>query len=103
MKYEQKFGVMIMVCALLTGVLAVAISEDWNPRFDTLQNILMLLRVKLFPESDTLYGPKMIDVPTKYVLVLLLAIFAYGFTTYLEITPAWKQLGKVRAPAETAD
>lgn len=91
MKYEQKFGVVVMLCAFLIALLALAVSADWIPNLDALQNIFITLRIKLFPESDSPYSQHMIDIPTKYVLVGLAFIATYGFTTYLGISPAWKK------------
>lgn len=94
MKYEQKFGVVVMVCAFLLALLALTISDGWNPRFDALQTLMGWLRISFFPESDSPYAKRMIDIPTKYVLTALTAFFAYGFMTYLGVTPAWKRAPK---------
>jgi hypothetical protein len=91
MKHEEKFGVLLMIGALLLGLLALSISENWAPRFDALQNLMLTLKIRLFPESSSSYSPAMIDIYTKYVLLGLVAVAAYGFTTYLGITPAWKK------------
>ena len=100
MKYEQKFGVVLMVFALLLAILAIAISDGWSHRFDALQNVMLWLHVRFIPEYDSEYAPRMIDIPTKYVLTMLAAFFAYGFTTYLGITPAWKRAAKVAQSQE---
>lgn len=91
MKHAEKFGILLMIGALLLGLLAIAISENWNPRFDAVQNLMMTLKIRLFPEGDSPYSSAMIDIHTKYVLLGLIAVAAYGFTTYLAITPAWKK------------
>ncbi len=91
MKHEEKFGILLMIGALLLGLLAIAISENWTPRFDALQNLMMTLKIRFFPEGDSPYSSAMIDIHTKHVLLGLVAVAAYGFTTYLGITPAWKK------------
>lgn len=91
MKHEEKFGILLMISALLLGLLAIAISESWTPRFDALQNLMMTLKIRLFPEDDSPYSSAMIDIQTKHVLLGLMVVAAYGFTTYLGITPAWKK------------
>ena len=91
MKHEEKFGVALMVVALLLALLALSISENWAPRLDALQNLMLTLKIRLLPESDDPYALAMIDVYTKHVLLGLVAVAAYGFTTYLGITPAWKK------------
>lgn len=91
MKHEEKFGILLMIGALLLGLLAIAISENWSPRFDALQNLMMTLKIRLFPESDSPYSSAMIEIHTKHVLLGLIAVAAYGFTTYIGITPAWKK------------
>ena len=91
MKYEEKFGILMIVGALLLGLMAIAISEDWTPRFDVLQNLMMTLRIRLLSEGDSASSPAMIDIQTKHVLLGLMTVAAYGFTTYLGITPAWKK------------
>lgn len=90
MKQEEKFGVLLMIVAGLAGLVAIAISDGWVPRLDALQNIMLTLRFRLLAETDSIYSPATIDFPTKYVLLALIAVAAYGFTTYLGITPAWK-------------
>ena len=91
MKHEEKFGVMLMVGSLLLALLALSISENWVPRLDAMQNLMLTLKIRLFPEIDSPYASAMIDVYTKHVLLALVTIGAYGFTTYLGITPAWKK------------
>jgi len=91
MKYEEKFGVMLMICALLLGMLAISISENWALRLDAMQNMMVQLKIRILPENDSPFAPAMVDVHTKHVLLALIAVAAYGFTTYLGITPAWKK------------
>jgi hypothetical protein len=91
MKYEEKFGAMLMIASLLLGLLALSISEDWAPRLDAMQNLMLTLKIRMFPESESLYSSAMVDVFTKHVLLGLVTVAAYGFTTYLGITPAWKK------------
>lgn len=101
MKHEEKFGVILMIAALLLGLLALSISEPWVPRLDAMQNLMLTLKIKMFPESKSPYAAAMIDVYTKHVLLGLLAVAAYGFTTYLGITPAWKK--GMAAPATPSE
>lgn len=91
MKYEEKFGVILMIGSLLLGLLALAISENWDPRWDAIQNLMLALKIRIAPESSSFNSPAMIDVYTKHVLLGIVCIGAYGFTTYLDITPAWKK------------
>lgn len=91
MKHEEKFGVMLMIGALLMGLLALSISENWVPRLDAIQNVMLTLTIRFFPESDSPFASAMIDIHTKYVLWFLVTVAAYGFTTYLGITPAWRK------------
>jgi len=90
LKYEQKFGVATMVCALFLGLTALTISDGWVPQFDALQNLMGRLHIALFPEHDGQYAERMIDIPTKYVMTALAAVFSYGFMAYLGITPVWR-------------
>jgi hypothetical protein len=91
MKHDEKFGILLMIGALLLGLMAVAISDNWTPRFDALQNLMMTLKIRLFPDSESPYSSAVIDIYTKHVLLGLIVVAAYGFTTYLGITPAWKK------------
>lgn len=91
MKHEEKFGVMLMIGSLLLGLLALSISDNWVTRLDAVQNLMLTLKIRFFPESESPYSSAMVDVYTKHVLLALVAIGAYGFTTYLGITPAWKR------------
>lgn len=91
MKHEEKFGVMLMIVPLLLGLLALSISDHWAPSLDAMQNLMLTLKIRMFPENESLYAPAVVDVYTKHVLLALVAVAAYGFTTYLGITPAWKK------------
>jgi hypothetical protein len=91
MKHEEKFGVLLMIGALLMALLALSISENWVPRYDALQNLMLTLKIRLFPDGELSYSTAMIDIYTKHVLLGLVTVAAYGFTTYLGITPAWKK------------
>ncbi|MDO8293250.1 MAG: hypothetical protein Q7T29_10375 [Gallionella sp.] len=103
MKYHEKFGiVVVLVCVLLT-LLALMISEPWVERFDFIQNLMSALRIRLLPETEGCevyasgysYCQFAIDFPAKYAVLSLLALAAYGFTTYLGITPALKKKNKI--------
>ena len=89
-KREEKFGILLMIVASLSGLVAIAIADGWVPRFDVVQNLMLTLRFRLLAETDSIYSPATIDFPTKYVILVLIFVVAYGFTTYLSITPAWK-------------
>lgn len=102
MRCEQKFGTVMMVCAFLLALLAFTISDGWTARLDALQNVMGTLRIQLFPEPDN-YAKRLIDFPTKYLLTALAAVFAYGFTTYLDITPAWKRTRNAVPPTDAAN
>lgn len=91
MKYEEKFGVMMMIASLLLGLLALSISENWVPHLDAVQNLMLTLKIRMLAESESSYASAMVDVYTKHVLLGLLVVAAYGFTTYLGITPPWKK------------
>ena len=89
LRYEQKFGVSLMVLALLMAIVAMTVSEGWVPRFDTLQNIMQSLRIRLI-EGER-HGDYYLDLATKHVLAWVAVVAAYGFTTYLGITPAYNR------------
>jgi len=107
---NQKYGVVTVIISFLLILLALMISEGWQPRFDFLENLMNLQKIKLFgymtvnPAAyNSTYGtftPEsheyvyLIDISTKYVVLLFLSTAAYGLTTYLGITPAftpWKK------------
>ena len=91
MKHAEKFGVMLMIGSLLLGLLAISMSEGWVLSLDAMQNLMLTLKIRIFPESESPNASAMVDVYTKHVLLTLIAIGAYGFTTYLGITPALKK------------
>ncbi len=93
MRENQKYGVLTMICSFLLMLFVLMLSEGWTPEADYLYNILNRLDVCLFPINSPFSTPAsyyLIDVPTKYVLLALLSISAYGFTTYLGITSAFR-------------
>lgn len=101
MKHEEKFGVLLIVASALSGIAAIVISDGWVAHMDVLQNLMLTLRFRLLPDGDSIYSPATIDFPTKYVLLFLVTVAAYGFTTYLGITPALKKTDGPSTPSET--
>ncbi len=100
MDENQKYGVVTMIVSFLLILLALMISEGWKPQFDYLENLMNLLEIKKFwyttmnPNTYRDEYVYLIDISTKYVVLILLSTAAYGLTTYLGITPAftpWKK------------
>lgn len=102
MKYNEKFGIVIVLISGLLILMSLMISVNWGYRLDFMQNLMMALQIQLFPDQEGCYSSCSfaINLPTKYVVLSLLALAAYGFTTYLGITPAPKK--KVKQNSETA-
>lgn len=99
MKENQKLGIAVIVVSLLAMVLSVMISDGWAYKFDFLQNLMTTLRIKLFVEDDCTEAAwhqcsYLVDFPTKYATIAWLCSAAYGFTTYLGITPSPKVVRK---------
>lgn len=90
MRYEQKFGVILVVASAVGVMLSLMVSRDWSTQLDVLQNVMLTLRIA-FIEDD---GPSsfrqsyMVDIPTKFVLLGFVCVAAYGLLTYLGIVPA---------------
>lgn len=84
MKDHEKFGLIIIVGSFLLATFALVIS-DWLAGLDFLNN-LMLNRIRLIKSDD--FDSFLIDIPTKYLLLVCLSLAAYGGTTYLGITPS---------------
>ena len=96
MKYNEKFGVVVvMVCGLLI-LFALMISKPWVERFDFIQNLMTALQIQLFPDVEgcTYSCNYTVDFPTKYAILSFLALAVYGFITYLGITPPIKKKAK---------
>jgi cation transport ATPase len=92
MKDYEKYGVIIIIISTLLILFALMISEPWIERFDFVQNLMTVLRISIFPEEEDCSDrcTYIIDFPTKYAVLVLFTSAAYGFTTYLGITPAYK-------------
>ena len=107
MDENQKYGVVTMIVSFLLILLALMISEGWRPQLDYLENLMNLLEIKQLGYTtvnpatyNSTFNPDsheyvyLIDISTKYVVLILLSTAAYGLTTYLGITPAftpWKK------------
>lgn len=91
MKYEQKFGVVLVVVAALGSILALVISRDWAPQLDVLQNVMLTLRIAFIEDDGSSSFSKnyLLDIPTKFVLLAFFFVAAYGLLAYLGITPAF--------------
>lgn len=101
MDENQKYGVVTMVVSFLLMLLALMLSEGWSQQMGFLENLMYVMRIQLFSyeTGEVSYGANLeeyhIDISTKYVELILLSTFAYGFTTYLGITQAyapWKKI-----------
>ncbi|OIQ64328.1 hypothetical protein GALL_541210 [mine drainage metagenome] len=96
MKYNEKFGiVVVMVCGLLI-LFALMISKPWVDQLDFIQNLMTTLQIQLFPDAeDCIYHcTYTVDFPTKYAILSFLTLAVYGFITYLGITPPLKKKAK---------
>lgn len=93
----QKFGVLVIVGSLLLMLFAIVLSEGWIASGDVLHNIFTSLRIQLFAENENcrFMCSYAIDLPTKYVVLILICGVAYGFTTYLGITPIPDRVKKI--------
>lgn len=91
---KQKYGVVIMIVSFLLILLVVMISDGWSRNLDYLENFMNLLRIRFFYKETHIgiisYDVYLIDVSTKYVVLTFMSTAAYGLTTYLGITPAFK-------------
>lgn len=91
---KQKYGVVIMIVSFLLTLLVVMISDGWSRNLDYLENFMNLLRIRFFYKETHIgiisYDVYLIDVSTKYVVLTFMSTAAYGLTTYLGITPAFK-------------
>lgn len=104
MDENQKYGVIIIISSFLLMLLVLMVSDGWMPEFDYLENLMNMLQIQLIQiktESATaLLGfdySYLINIPSKYVVLILLSAAAYGFTTYLGITPAIRPWKKAKA------
>lgn len=97
MDEDQQYGVVAMITSCLLILLVLMISEGWNPQMDYLENLLNTLRIELIQLENENYRPgewlslpyyHLIYWPSKYVVLVLLTVSAYGLTTYLGITGA---------------
>lgn len=99
MNENQKYGVITMIVSFLLILLSLMISDGWKPQLDYLENLMNLMRIQFFFKETTYIGSfsfdnYLIDISTKYVVLIFMSTAAYGLTTYLGITPAftpWKK------------
>lgn len=82
MKTPQKDGIVAMLISILAMIATVIISEGHHYSIDLLHNILYILHVS-YKFDD---GQYLFNFRTSYVLFVLICTFAYGLTTYLQIT-----------------
>lgn len=87
MQNYQKYGVSVVIASLLLLLLVMSLSENWDPQTDLLSNLMLSLELKFFQQCDTC-STYYIVIHTKYAVLACLGVMAYGFTTYLGITPA---------------
>lgn len=99
MDEDQKYGIVTMIASFLLTLLVLMISEGWDPQMDYLENMLNSLHIELIELQNNNYRPgeffsspyyHLIYWPSKYVVLALLTVGAYGLTTYLGITRAFR-------------
>ncbi len=102
MDENQKYGVVTMLVSFLLILLALMISEGWSPQLDYLENFMHLLKIQMIEmkteNAGSIYGldhSYLIDMQSKYVVLTLLSTAAYGLTTYLGVTPAFRPRKKI--------
>lgn len=103
MDENQKYGVIAMISSFILILLVLMISEGWIPQMDYLENLmnnLQIQRIEIKTQNayalsgDGFDYSYLINIPSKYVVLILLTTAAYGFTTYIGITQAirpWKK------------
>ena len=82
MSSSQKDGIVVMLVSLLAMIGVVVLSDGYSPWVDLIHNVLYILRISY--RSDD--GEYLFNFRTSYVLFVLTCMFAFGLTTYLEIT-----------------
>lgn len=102
MNEDQKYGTVVMLTSALGILLVLMISSYWIPQLGFFENLLNNLELNLIPiRSDAEVVPygyrcgdftcyDLIRIPTKYAVFALILFGAYGLTTYLSITPAFR-------------
>jgi len=91
MDENEKYGVVAMIISFFLILLALMISNGWTPQLDYVENLMNFLTIELiFINNEYGGGSYLISVKTKYVVLSFLSLSAYGFTTYLGITPIFK-------------
>jgi len=95
---NKKAGSAIMISSFLAIIAAVFMSDGWINQGTGFYNLLVVMRIQFFGDDNTMclkYKSECnysIDFPTKYMILILLAIAAYGLTVYLEIFPfRWRK------------
>lgn len=86
MRDNEKFGLFVIILSALASLLALVISSNWNDQFDLLQNLMSHLDVEFIENSDG--DGHVIDVPTKYIILVCAFVAAYGLTILLGILHA---------------
>lgn len=85
MKKGQKIGVLVMSISLFLFLLTLTLAEGWVAQIDIFQNIMSTLRISYFPEYNSEFAPKKIDFSAKYLLIVLLGVFLYGFLVFVGV------------------
>lgn len=101
---HQKYGVAVMIISFLLMLLSVMISSEGVQNYDFLSNLLNYLYIDLIclgSDSSSGYNCTIIHITilTKYAIFIFMSTAAYGLTTYLDITPAfkpWKNLQSLK-------
>ncbi len=105
MEENQKYGIITIFSSLFLILLTLTISEGWSAHLNYTENIMYLLKIQLIEiqtqTQNSVFGHEsyyLIDIDSKYVLLIFTGIAGYGLTTYLGATPAFRPWKKLRKP-----
>lgn len=93
MSYDEKFGLLVVMGAFLLALLAMLVSDGWVSHLDVLNNLMLTMRLR-FIESDT-PSTYLIDIPTKYCVLVSAFLAAYGIAVYAGLLPVRSSKTKV--------
>lgn len=95
---NKKAGSSIMISSFLAIIAAVFMSDGWIDQGTVFYNLLVSMRIQFFGDDNPMCLQfksecnYIIDIPTKYIILILLAMAAYGLLVYLEIAPfRWRK------------
>lgn len=93
MSNDKNTGAIVMTVSIILMFAFLALSDGWLAGVDYFTQLMVTLKIQLFKDEDA-YNAYLIDIPTKYMILLCVISFSAGLLLNRGILRLPKKLAK---------